>query len=80
MAALLLLLVAVAIASTGSVPAGSGGTRRPADRLLDVAISLYLVLMVVGVGIWVYLLAIRKNVVLESSGWRAAAAPAGRRS
>jgi hypothetical protein len=66
MAALLLLLVAVAIASTGSVPAGSGGTRRPADRLLDVAISLYLLLMVVGVGLWIYLLAIRKNVVLES--------------
>jgi hypothetical protein len=66
MAALVLLLVAAAIASTGSVPAGSGGTRRPADRLLDVAISLYLLLMIVGVGLWVYLLAIRKNVVLES--------------
>ena len=66
MAALLLLLVAVAIASTGSVPAGSGGTRRPADRLLDVAISLYLLLMIVGVGLWIYLLAIRKDVVAES--------------
>lgn len=65
MAALLLLLVAVAIASTGSVPAGSGGTRRPADELLDVLISLYLLLMVVGVGLWVYLLAIRKDVVAE---------------
>ena len=48
LAALLLLLVAVAIASTGSVPAGTGGTRRPADRLLDALISLYLLLMVVG--------------------------------
>lgn len=66
MLALLLLLVAVAIASTGSVPAGAGGTRRPADRFLDVAISLYLVLMVVGVGLWIYLLAIRKDVVAES--------------
>jgi len=66
MAALLLLLVAVAIASTGSVPAGSGGTRRPADALLDVAISLYLLLMIVGVALWIYLLAIRKDVVAES--------------
>ncbi len=66
-AALLLLLVAVAVASTGSVPAGGGGTRRPAARFVDVALSLYLVLMVFGVGVWIYLLAIRKDVVAESS-------------
>jgi hypothetical protein len=66
MAALLLLLVAVAVASTGSVPSGSGGTRRPADELLDVAISLYLLLMVFGIGLWIYLLAVRKDVVAES--------------
>ena len=48
LAVLVLLLVAVAVASTGSVPAGAGGTRRPADQLLNVAISLFMVLMVVG--------------------------------
>ena len=64
--ALLLLLVAVAVASTGSVPDGAGGTRRPAARLVDAAISLYLVLMVFGVALWVYLLAIRKDVVADS--------------
>jgi hypothetical protein len=67
MAALLLLLVAVAVASTGSVPSGSVGTRRPADELLDVAISLYLLLMVFGVGLWIYLLALRKDVVADST-------------
>ena len=35
--ALVVLLVAVAVASTGSVPAGTGGARSPSDRLLDVA-------------------------------------------
>jgi hypothetical protein len=64
--ALVLLLAAVAIASTGSVPTGTGGTRRPADRFVDVLVSLYLVLMVVGVGIWVYLIAVRKDVVAEA--------------
>jgi len=62
----MLLLAAVAIASTGSLPAGTGGARRPADRFVDVLISLYLVLMVVGVGMWVYLLAIRRDVTAEA--------------
>lgn len=61
--ALVLLLVAVAVASTGSVPAGAGGTRQLSNQLVDVLISLYLLLMVVGVGLWVYLLLIRKDVV-----------------
>ena len=39
---LVLLLAAVAIASTGDTPLGAGG-RRPADRLVDVAASLLLV-------------------------------------
>lgn len=66
LAALVLLLVAVAIASTGSVPAGEGGTRRPADRFVDVLISLYLLLMIVGIGMWVYLLALRKDAVADA--------------
>ena len=53
LAALVLLLVAVAIASTGSVPAGLGARVGPADGFVDVLISLYLLLMVVGVGMWV---------------------------
>jgi len=70
-----LLLVAVAIASTGSVPAGTSGTRRPADRFADVLISLYLVLMLVGVGMWVYLLTIRKDAVAEAIAKRRRRSP-----
>ena len=66
LAALVLLLVAVAVASTGSVPAGTGGTRRLSDQFVDVLISLYLLLMIVGVGLWVYVLAVRKDVVAEA--------------
>jgi Domain of unknown function (DUF4129) len=75
LAALVLLLVAIAIASTGSVPAGTGGTRRPADRFLDVLISLYLLLMIVGAGMWVYLLAIRKDAVAEAIAKRKRRSP-----
>ena len=64
--ALLLLLVAVGIASTGSVPVGSGGTRRPADKFLDVGLSLYLLLMIPAAALWVYILTIRRDVVAES--------------
>ena len=42
--------LAVAVASTGSVPAGTGGTRAPSDRFLDVVISLVLVWMAFGAG------------------------------
>lgn len=42
------LLAAVAIASSGNTPTGDGGVRRPADRLLDVFISLYLVALPLG--------------------------------
>ena len=73
--ALVLLLVAVAIASSGSVPAGAAGTRRPADKLVDVLISLYLLLMVVGVGMWIYLLALRKDVVANSLANRTRRSP-----
>ena len=63
LAALLLLLIAVGVASTGSVPAGAGGARRPADRLVDVLISLFMLLMVAGVGLWVYIFIVRKDEV-----------------
>jgi len=70
LAALVVLLTAVAIASTGSVPVGAGGTRRPAERLIDMMVSLYLVLMVVGVGLWVYVLVAGKTAVVEAMAAR----------
>ena len=73
--ALLLLLIAVGIASTGSVPAGAGGARRPADRIVDVLITLYLLLMVVGVGIWIYIFMVRKDAVAQALATRARRRP-----
>jgi hypothetical protein len=63
--ALVLLLVAVAIASTGSVPTGSSGSGRPAERLLDVFVSLMVLVMLAGIGIWIYALWVRKNLPLD---------------
>ena len=63
--ALVLLLVAVAIASTGSVPTGGSGSRRPAERLLDVLTSLLLLLMIAGAALWVYALWIAKDLPIE---------------
>ena len=74
-AALLLLLIAVAVASTGSVPAGAGGARRPADRIVDVLITLYLLLMVVGLGMWVYIFLVRKDAVADALATRARRRP-----
>jgi hypothetical protein len=75
LAALLLLLIAVGIASTGSVPTGAGGARRPADRIVDVLITLYLLLMVVGVGLWVYIFTVRKDAVADALATRARRRP-----
>lgn len=66
----MLLLVAVAVASTGAVPAGSGGTRRPSDSFLDVVMSLFLLLMAFGALMWVYILLIRKDIVAEAVATR----------
>ena len=75
LAALLLLLIAVGIASTGSVPTGAGGARRPADRIVDVLITLYLLLMVVGIGLWVYIFMVRKDAVANALATRARRRP-----
>lgn len=42
------LVAAVAVASTGSVPDGSGGARRPSEQLVDTAVSLLLVFLALG--------------------------------
>src|SRR5262245_61598624 len=71
----MLLLAAVAIASTSSVPAGTGAARRPAERFVDVLLSLYLVLMVVCVGMWVYLVVVRRDVMAEALARRKRRSP-----
>ncbi len=45
---LVVLVTAVAIASTGGVPGGGPGVRRPSAQLLDVTMSLLVVVVIVG--------------------------------
>ena len=73
--ALLLLLVAVAIASTGSVPVGSGASRRPSDSFLDVLTNLLLLMMAFGALLWVYILALRRDVVAQAIAARRRRSP-----
>jgi hypothetical protein len=46
--ALVGLLALVGLASTGAVPTGTSGVRRPSDQVLDVALSLIVVVVLVG--------------------------------
>ncbi len=75
LAALVLLLVAVAVASTGSVPSGAGGARRPTERFLDVVISLFMIWMAFGVLLWGYLLLLRKDGLAEAAAARRRRSP-----
>jgi hypothetical protein len=70
LAVLAVLLVAVAIAATGTVPVGSAGTRRPSDRFLDVLISLFLVVMAFGVLLWGTILLIGRVTLAEAAAER----------
>jgi heme/copper-type cytochrome/quinol oxidase subunit 2 len=70
LALLALLLAAVAIASTGNTPLGSGGARRPADQVVDVAASLFLVVMALGVVLMIVLYSLRRDVLAESARLR----------
>src|SRR5215212_6761566 len=56
-------LALVAIAARGETPIGRAGTRRPADVLLDTLLSLFVLLMLAGVGLFVYLIFLRKEAL-----------------
>jgi heme/copper-type cytochrome/quinol oxidase subunit 2 len=70
LALLALLLAAVAIASAGNTPIGSGGARRPADQVVDIAASLFLVVMALGVVMMIVLYSLRRDVLAESARLR----------
>jgi hypothetical protein len=60
----------VAIAARGSTSAGNGTTRKPSDALLDVFFTLYLVAMLGGAVMFVYLLILHRQVKAESGRGR----------
>lgn len=73
-AGILALVAVVAIASRGSTPSGGADARRPTDTLLDILFSLYLVSLVAGAVVFLYLLALRRTTAQPGGGrqrdWR----------
>lgn len=66
------LVSAVAVASSGSIPEGTGGTRRPSEALVDTLVSLLLVVMAVGsvFALW-FLAVMRRDDAAAVTGGRA---------
>jgi hypothetical protein len=69
-AGVLTLVAVVAIASRGSTPSGEPGARRPTDTLLDILLSLYVVALVAGALLFLYLLALRRTTLAQPGGGR----------
>lgn len=67
---ILALVAVVAIASRGSTPTGGAGARRPTDTLLDILLSLYLVGLVAGAILLLYMLMLRRTAVSQAGGSR----------
>lgn len=62
----LVAVVLVAIAARGSTSVGDGATRKPSDALLDVFFTLYLVALLAGAVMFVYLLVLRRQVKTQT--------------
>jgi len=69
------LLLIAAVASSGSVPTGAGGARRPSDGVLDVLFSLFLLLMACGALLWGAILLIRRGVQSDAQAGRPGRSP-----
>ena len=69
-AAVFVLVAVVAVASTGSTPAGTGDTRRPHEMLLDTFFSLGLIALIPAAVIFVYGLMQRKEIAEEMASGR----------
>ncbi len=65
-AGVLAAVVLVAIAARGSTSVGDSATRKPSDALMDVLFSLYVVGMIGGAVMFVYLLVLRRKVKVET--------------
>ena len=60
-------LAIVAVAARGDTPIGEAGTRRPADGLLDVLFSLFVLLMGLGVVFFFSLILLGRNMITPES-------------
>jgi hypothetical protein len=54
-------IVVVALAARGSTPSGDNTTRKPSDALIDVLYSLYVVGLILGVCLIVYMLVLQRH-------------------
>jgi hypothetical protein len=63
-------IVLVAIAARGSTPAGRGGTRRPTETLVDILFSLYILMMIGGAILFLYVLYVGRSSLAEARGGR----------
>ena len=59
-------VVLVAVASRGSTSLGDNSTRKPSDALTDIVFALYLVALVGGAIMFVYLLVLQRRVKVQS--------------
>jgi hypothetical protein len=69
-AAVFVLVAVVAVASTGSTPAGTGDTRRPHEMLLDTFFSLGIVALIPAAAIFIYGLMQRQAIAQEMASGR----------
>jgi hypothetical protein len=60
-------LAIVAVAARGDAPIGEAGTRRPADGLLDVLFSLFVLLLGLGVVLFFFLILLGRNSITPES-------------
>lgn len=63
-------VVLVAVAARGSTPAGEGGTRRPSELLVDILFSLYILMMIAGALLFLYVLYVGRASIAEGRAGR----------
>jgi hypothetical protein len=59
-------VVLVAIAARGSTSTGDASARKPSDAFMDVLFSLYIVALIAGAVMFVYLLVLRRHVKVQT--------------
>jgi hypothetical protein len=65
-AGVLAAVVLVAVAARGSTSLGDSSSRKPSDALMDVFFTLYLVALIAGAVMFVYLLVLHRRVKLQT--------------